>query len=218
MPAMFVTGRNDDILPPNFTSRAYFGLNNVVDGSISQLRYYEVTNAQHLDAFNAFPRLQRDKYIPLHRYFIQAMDLMYAHLRNGAALPPSQVVHTMPRGPGAPADHVRKRAADRSRAGARTRHHLQRRAGEHPELANGRTRRIPARAARLGLIRELSPSQFRQAPCMYTVHGSSAPTHLPRFAAEGHLSGEGLSRTRRGFAGLPEVKPWPPPRFTTSPR
>ena len=30
------------------------------------------------------------------------MDLMYAHLREGAPLPPSQVVHTVPRGPGAP--------------------------------------------------------------------------------------------------------------------
>jgi len=43
-----------------------------------------------------------DKYIPLHRYFIQAMDLMYAHLRQGRPLPPSQVVHTTPRGQGAP--------------------------------------------------------------------------------------------------------------------
>jgi len=101
VPAVFVTGRADGILPPNFASRAYFGLNNVVDGSTSSLRYYEVTNAQHLDTFNAFPGYS-DKYIPLHRYFIQAMDLMYAHLREGAPLPPSQVVHTTPRGPGAP--------------------------------------------------------------------------------------------------------------------
>ena len=41
-------------------------------------------------------------FIPLHRYFIQAMDLMYDHLRHGRALPPSQVVHTTPRGVGAP--------------------------------------------------------------------------------------------------------------------
>jgi hydroxybutyrate-dimer hydrolase len=101
VPAVFVTGRNDGILPPNFASRAYFGLNNVVDGSRSSLRYYEVTNAQHLDSFNQFPGYN-DKYIPLHRYFIQAMDLMYAHLRSGRALPPSQVVHTIPRGPAAP--------------------------------------------------------------------------------------------------------------------
>jgi hydroxybutyrate-dimer hydrolase len=101
VPAVFVTGRNDGILPPNFASRAYFGLNNVVDGSTSSLRYYEVTNAQHLDTFNQFPGYN-DKYVPLHRYFNQAMDLMYRHLRQGAPLPPSQVVHTAPRGPGAP--------------------------------------------------------------------------------------------------------------------
>ena len=94
-------GRADGILPPNFTSRAYFGLNNVVDGSTSSLRYYEVTNAQHLDSFNQFAGYD-SRFIPLHRYFIQAMDLMYAHLRQGAPLPPSQVVHTTPRGPGAP--------------------------------------------------------------------------------------------------------------------
>jgi len=101
-PAVFVTGRNDGILPPNFTSRAYFGLNNVVDGSTSSLRYYEVTNAHHLDTLNAVPGYDA-RFIPLHRYFIQAMDLMYDHLRSGRALPPSQVVHTTPRGPGAPA-------------------------------------------------------------------------------------------------------------------
>ena len=54
-----------------------------------------------LDSFNQFPGYN-DKYIPLHRYFNQAMDLMYAHLRQGRPLPPSQVVHTIPRGPGAP--------------------------------------------------------------------------------------------------------------------
>jgi hydroxybutyrate-dimer hydrolase len=101
IPAIFVTGRNDGILPPNFASRAYFGLNNVVEGSLSPLHYYEVTNAHHLDSFNQFPGYNT-MFIPLHRYFIQAMDLMYAHLRNGRPLPPSQVVHTTPRGVGAP--------------------------------------------------------------------------------------------------------------------
>jgi hydroxybutyrate-dimer hydrolase len=101
VPAIFVTGRSDGILPPNFASRAYFGLNNMVDGSLSSLRYYEVTNAHHLDSFNALPGYS-DKFIPLHRYFIQAMDLMYAHLKQSQPLPPSQVVHTTPRGVGAP--------------------------------------------------------------------------------------------------------------------
>jgi hydroxybutyrate-dimer hydrolase len=102
VPAIFVTGRNDGILPPNFTSRAYFGLNNVVEGSLSRLRYYEVTNAHHLDSFNQFPGYNV-MFVPLHRYFIEAMDLMYDHLRHGRPLPPSQVVHTTPRGVGAPA-------------------------------------------------------------------------------------------------------------------
>jgi hydroxybutyrate-dimer hydrolase len=101
IPAIFVTGRNDGILPPNFASRAYFGLNNVVDGSASALHYYEVTNAHHLDSFNQFAGYN-SMYIPLHRYFIQAMDIMYDHLKNGRPLPPSQVVHTTPRGAGAP--------------------------------------------------------------------------------------------------------------------
>src|SRR5262249_61460821 len=92
-PPVFVTGRNDGILPPNFASRAYFGLNNVVEGSLSPLHYYEVTNAQHLDNINALPGFDTI-FVPLHRYFIQAMDLMYGHLRHGRPLPPSQVVHT----------------------------------------------------------------------------------------------------------------------------
>jgi hydroxybutyrate-dimer hydrolase len=109
IPSIFVAGRDDAILPLNFAARAYFGLNNIVEGSQSPLHYYEVTNAQHLDSFNQFGRIPNlpfqgynELLIPLHRYFIQAMDLMYDHLRNGRPLPPSQVVHTTPRGAGAP--------------------------------------------------------------------------------------------------------------------
>ena len=78
---------------PDFYVASRFGLNNVVEGSLSPLHYYEVTNAQHLDSFNQFPGYNA-LLIPLHRYFIEAMDLMYDHLRNGRSLPPSQVVHT----------------------------------------------------------------------------------------------------------------------------
>jgi hydroxybutyrate-dimer hydrolase len=96
LPAIFVTGRNDAILPPNHASRAYYGLNQLVEGARSQLRYYEVTNAQHLDTLNALPGFDT-RLIPLHRYFLQAMDLMFDHLKNSTALPPSQVVRTTPR-------------------------------------------------------------------------------------------------------------------------
>ncbi|HEY7646124.1 MAG TPA: 3-hydroxybutyrate oligomer hydrolase family protein [Hyphomicrobiales bacterium] len=101
IPAIFVTGRNDGILPPNFTSRAYYGLNKTREGANSPLRYYEVTNAHHLDSFNQLPGYNA-LYIPLHRYYIQALDLMYDHLKNRTPLPPSQVVRTTPRGPAAP--------------------------------------------------------------------------------------------------------------------
>ena len=36
--------------------------------------------------------------MPLHPYFNQAMDVMWAHLKSGSALPASQVVRTTPRG------------------------------------------------------------------------------------------------------------------------
>lgn len=101
LPAIFVTGRNDAILPVNHTSRAYFGLNQVVEGEQSNLRYVEITNAHHLDIFNKFPTFN-EMFIPLHHYLFQALDIMYDHLSNGTVLPPSQVVHTVPRGPGAP--------------------------------------------------------------------------------------------------------------------
>ena len=41
--------------------------------------------------------------IPMHYYFVQAMDRMWANLNNGNPLPASQVVRTSPRGgtPGA---------------------------------------------------------------------------------------------------------------------
>ena len=98
IPAIWVTGRNDALLPPNFTSRPYFGLTQTLGGNT---RYYEVTNAQHLDTFNQFAGFN-STLVPLHVYFLRAMDLMLAHIRTGAPLAPSQVIRTTPRGPGAP--------------------------------------------------------------------------------------------------------------------
>ncbi|HET6521662.1 MAG TPA: 3-hydroxybutyrate oligomer hydrolase family protein, partial [Geminicoccaceae bacterium] len=101
VPAIFVTGRADANLAPNHTSRAYYGLNQLVEGEESGLRYYEVLNAQHLDVLNPLPGFA-ERFVPLHHYFIQALNLMYGHLTEGAPLPPSQVVRTEPRGEGAP--------------------------------------------------------------------------------------------------------------------
>jgi hydroxybutyrate-dimer hydrolase len=66
----------------------------VVEGSNSKLRYVEVTNANHFDLFGpALPQA----IVPLHVYLFRALDAVYANLKSGKALPPSQVVRTTPR-------------------------------------------------------------------------------------------------------------------------
>ena len=72
-------------------------MNQIVEGAASKLSYIEVTNAQHFDAFLSLGGYA-ERMVPLHRYFVQAMDMMYANLKNGAPLPASQVVRTVPRG------------------------------------------------------------------------------------------------------------------------
>ncbi len=100
-PTIILHGRSDALVAPNHSSRAYYGLNQLREGPRAPTRYYEVTNAQHLDAFNFLPGYN-DRFIPLHKYFIEALDLMWAHLTDGAALPASQVVATTPRAGGIP--------------------------------------------------------------------------------------------------------------------
>lgn len=95
-PAVFVNGRADAILPPNHASRAYFVRNKAVEPA-SKLHYYEVTNAQHLDVLNGIGGFD-SRYVPLNVYFIQALNIMWDHLKSGRALPVSQLVRTTPRG------------------------------------------------------------------------------------------------------------------------
>ena len=81
-------------------------MNNTVEGSNSQLSYLEVTNAQHFDSFIGLPTVlpgYDTRFVPLSLYLNRALDAVYARLANGTALPPSQVVRTVPRGgtPGA---------------------------------------------------------------------------------------------------------------------
>jgi hydroxybutyrate-dimer hydrolase len=102
-PAIVVHGRADALVPVNHASRAYYAANQGGARGVSNLRYVEVTNAQHFDAFlpaAPFPGYD-SRYVPLHVYLIYALDWMYEHLTSGKALPPSQVVRTIPRG-GAP--------------------------------------------------------------------------------------------------------------------
>jgi hydroxybutyrate-dimer hydrolase len=96
-PTVIVHGRSDTLIPVNFSSRPYVLLNAQREGAASRVRYIEVTNAQHFDSFLGFPGYS-NSYIPLHLYFNRAMDAVWANLKNGTALPPSQLVRTTPRG------------------------------------------------------------------------------------------------------------------------
>jgi hydroxybutyrate-dimer hydrolase len=101
-PTLIVHGQADALVPVNFSSRPYVLRNAQVEGAASRLRYIEVANAQHFDAFLPIPGFDT-RYVPLHLYFVRAMDAMWAHLKQGAPLPESQLVRTTPRGgtPGA---------------------------------------------------------------------------------------------------------------------
>ena len=94
-------GCADTLVPINHASRAYFAKNqSQASGAANNTRFIEVTNAQHFDAFlpgGAVFGGYEKRFVPLHVYLIHALDAMYAHLTSGAALPPSQVVHTTPR-------------------------------------------------------------------------------------------------------------------------
>jgi len=96
-PAIIVQGRADALVPINHASRPYLGANRVAEGNNSQLSLYEITNGQHFDAFLSVAGFDT-RFIPVHYYDIQALNLMWNHLKNNAPLPPSQVVRTVARG------------------------------------------------------------------------------------------------------------------------
>ncbi|MFC0127776.1 3-hydroxybutyrate oligomer hydrolase family protein [Ralstonia solanacearum] len=96
-PALIVQGRSDALLPVNHGARPYLGLNAQVDAG-SRLSYIEVMNAQHFDGFIDLVPGYDTLFVPLVLYEQRALDAVYANLKNGTPLPPSQVVRTTPRG------------------------------------------------------------------------------------------------------------------------
>lgn len=101
-PAIILTGRSDALVFPNYHSRPYYGLNQVVEGPGSRLSYIEVTHAQHFEAFISTLWVDPTtgvQFVPLHYYLFQALDWMFEYLTGErTSLPPSQVVRPEPRG------------------------------------------------------------------------------------------------------------------------
>lgn len=94
-PTVIVQGAGDNLIQINHHGRAYATLNQRAEGQRSQLRYVEVSHAQHFDALLNYPPL-RTHYVPLHGYYEQALDTVLLHLREGAPLPPNQWVNATP--------------------------------------------------------------------------------------------------------------------------
>lgn len=99
-PAIILHGRNDALFPVNHSSRPYVAKSLALDGARSQLRYYEVLNAQHYEAALGDPAMRGfdSRYVPLRPYLLQSLDLMFDHLTLKQPLPDSQVLRTVPRG------------------------------------------------------------------------------------------------------------------------
>ena len=101
-PAIIAYGRGDALVFPNSHSRAYYGLNQVVEGEDSGLRIWEVTPGQHFDTFLSNfivdPATGETLFVPLHFYLTEGLRMMLEHLTAGDPLPPSQVVRSEARG------------------------------------------------------------------------------------------------------------------------
>lgn len=96
-PAIILHGRSDALIAPNHSSRPYFGLNKTVEQSNSRLSYIEVVGGNHFDSFipmfgAVLPHFGPNAYVPMHYYLDTCLDMMRAHLLEGAPLPASQVV------------------------------------------------------------------------------------------------------------------------------
>jgi hypothetical protein len=214
IPTLIATGRADGVVAPNHASRAYFGLNQLVEGQESRLRYYEVLNAQHLDALNGLPGFNV-RFVPLHHYFLEVLNLMYEHLREGVPLPPSQVVRaiTSPQPScscsGALCQVLGDRRAFRTDAAAlrlrrdrasRRDHQVRRSHGAAPSL-RGRQRPADARRRR-PLAEAVGPADRRAARCQTgpRCRRPQARGHPPSDLARRHdlCRPDGCGRRLRG--------------------
>ncbi len=104
LPIVVIHGLDDGLIPPAFSSAPYVAMANAADRDV---RYWQVRNAQHFDAFLGLPDYAA-RYLPLLPYVYAALDRVEAHLASGAALPTDAVIATTPRGFGQPLtnDHL----------------------------------------------------------------------------------------------------------------
>ena len=94
LPILVVHGTDDGLVPPAFSSAPYVAM---AKANGADIRYWQVRNAQHFDAFLALPDYGA-RYVPLLPYVYAALDRVSAHLDSGAPLPADAAIQTRPRG------------------------------------------------------------------------------------------------------------------------
>ncbi|QDH71762.1 hydrogenase [Lysobacter alkalisoli] len=94
LPVVVVHGTDDGLVPMAFSSQPYVAMAKAAGRDV---RFWQVRNAQHFDAFLGLPDYAA-RYLPLLPYVYEALDRVEAHLDNGAPLPADAVIETTPRG------------------------------------------------------------------------------------------------------------------------
>lgn len=97
LPVVVVHGTDDGLVPQAFSSLPYVA---VAKAAGRDVRYWQVRNAQHFDAFLGFPQYAA-AYVPLLPYVYAALDRVDAYLDGNGALPADAIIATTPRGAGA---------------------------------------------------------------------------------------------------------------------
>ena len=93
LPVIVIHGTDDGLVPQAFSSLPYVAM---AQAAGRDVRYWQVKNAQHFDAFLGLPHLAA-VYLPLLPYVYSALDRVDASLDGKGRLPDSAVISTVPR-------------------------------------------------------------------------------------------------------------------------
>jgi hydroxybutyrate-dimer hydrolase len=96
LPVMVIHGLDDGLVPAAFTSTPYVAMAGAAGRDV---RYWQVRNAQHFDAFLGLPQIGA-RYVPLLPYVYRALDRVLEHLDSGEAWPGDAVIDARPRSAG----------------------------------------------------------------------------------------------------------------------
>jgi len=94
LPVVVVHGLDDGLVPPAFSSAPYVA---AAQAAGREVRYWQVHNAEHFDAFLGFPDYAA-RFVPMLPYVYAALDRVDAYLDGKGALPVDAVIASTPRG------------------------------------------------------------------------------------------------------------------------